>query len=278
MSRSFRYNPDSDEAKPCRKSRKDARKAVRTTGHTAPSTKCQAPSTQQGSKHTAQGTTITPEWALERTLGLRVGILQGLLGEGLIEECDVSFYDDRLKLEVLEAIPEYDASFRNADGKKCSATHYCLFILERRAKNIRRDLRRLNARSSLCVPISQLGAEEAKELGYVSEETLSDNARSVRELEFRLDVNTLYGSLTSIEAEFLNLRLDDFSERDIVERCRHSRYQVRKVLARIQQKARRFGFLPRSEVEGKINDKSAGYVANDYGSMSDDIWSRSHDA
>jgi len=253
MSRSFRYVPDGEDEcrqKPRKKRRERNRGAERDSAKQAPSV-------------------ITPEWALSRTLSLRVGILQGLLGDGLIEECDVSFYDDRLKLEVLEAIPEYDSSFRTAAGQKCSATHFCLFILERRAKNIRRDLRRLNGRSSLCVPISQLGAEEARELGYVSEEALGDGARSVRELEFRLDVNTLFGALTSIEAEFLNLRLDDFSERDIVERCRHSRHQVRKVLMRIREKARRFGFLPRSEVEGKINDNSAGYAANDYGSMSD---------
>ena len=104
---------------------------------------------------------------------------------------------------------------------------------------------------------------------------MSDGARNVRELEFRLDLNALYGSLTEVDAEFLNLRLEDCSERDICERCRHSRHQVRKVLARIREKARRLGFLPRSETQGKIDDNSAGYVAEDYGIMSADIRSRS---
>ena len=201
---------------------------------------------------------ITPEWAVAR-IGDRLGfVLEKFIADGLISLSDRDYYASLLTKSVLDALGEYDPDRTDANGRKCSASHFCLMVLDRRAVNVIENLLRFR-RNAVEVPIRSLPEEDAARYGYVSAWGLSDESRSVRELEFRMDVNTLRGMMTPLEVEVFDERMAGRTYEEIAERLGFNRFKLARVMANLRKRARECGFYPQSEVrdgtERKILEK-----------------------
>ena len=120
-------------------------------------------------------------------------------------------------------------------------------IAEARRDALREHLRRLYAREGL-VRISSLPPEEAEAFGYVSAESLSDGCRSVRDLEWRMDVRALLGMLTKPEAIAFQVLMDGGSQAEAEEAVGITGGTFRRrIMASLRAKCRTCGFVPRGE-------------------------------
>ena len=202
---------------------------------------------------------ITPEWAVARIADRLGFILEKFISDELISLSDRDYYASLLTKSVLDALDEYDPDRKDANGRKCSASHFCLMVLDRRAVNIIENLLRYR-RNAVEVPIRSLPEEDAEKFGYVSAWGLSDESRSVRELEFRMDVNTLRGMMTPLEIEIFDERMAGRTYDEIAGRLGFNRFKLARIMANLQKRARICGFFPQSEVrdgtEQKILEKS----------------------
>lgn len=202
----------------------------------------------------AEPRAISPDWAWRRVSDHAMGELRALVQEGVVLDGEEDIHAEGIRMALEESVGGYDPDWRGPDGKSCSPSHYCLMIVDRRINNIRRNVARAkgNAKEK---PISQLPPCESAKLGYVSEESISDRCRCVRELWLRMDTNVLLGMLTPLELEVLDLRQDEFSERDIARKLGICRYQVVCLLKSIRMKARHCGFFPAEEVKKGLDEK-----------------------
>lgn len=197
---------------------------------------------------------ISAEWAWERVSDHAMSELKALVQEGIVLDGEEDIHAEGIRRALEESVAGYDPGWRGPDGKSCSPSHYCLMIVDRRINNIRRNVARAkgNAKEK---PISQLPPREAAKYGYVSEESISDRCKSIRELWLRMDTNVLLGMLTPLEQEVLDLRQDELSERDIAVALGIGRYQVVCILKSIRKKARKCGFFPAEEVKKGLDKK-----------------------
>ena len=198
---------------------------------------------------------ISPEWAWKRVRDHAMSLITDMVYEGLVLDGESDIYCEMIRESLAGSVSNYDPNWIGPDGKKCSPSHYCLMIVDRRVNNIRRNILRVKG-NAMEIPISFLPVAEAKRMGYVSGEAISDNCRFVRDLWFRMDVNTFRGMLTPLELEVLEKRLDEVSYSELSRDMGISRYYVMEIMRSIQDKARKCGFCPISDARKRKDEKS----------------------
>ena len=197
---------------------------------------------------------ISAEWAMERIADRVEYVVDELSEQGWIAAADSEYYAALIRDEVAEGVGTYDPSLLDGTGRRCAPSHYCLQMVDRIAANIRRNIGRFR-KTFTELPISELPPEQAEKYGFISSDSLSDNSRSVRDVEFRMDVNTLIGLLRPLEAETLARRLEGYTEEEIARKNGLSRFQVMRLLKRIRGVARKCGFVPFSEMRrGRVSE------------------------
>lgn len=183
---------------------------------------------------------ITPEWAVGRMAEHINYELEQLIEGRRIRIEDKPELAAAIKERICKSLPAYD------EGKS-SAVHFLTVVVDNEMSHIRAALDSMK-RNIETKPIAFMTTEEARALGYISEETLSDGSKCIRDLEFRMDVKVLRGMLRPLELRVLDLRLQEFTHEEIGERIGLSRFQVMRLMKRIRSVARKCGFVPPSEV------------------------------
>ena len=183
---------------------------------------------------------ITPEWAVERMAEHVNYELERLIDEERIGFEDKAELTATINGRICKSLSAYD-------GDRASAVHFLNVVVDHELSHIRAALDSLK-RNVETKPIAFMADEDARALGYVSDETLSDGSKGVRDLEFRMDIKVLRGMLRPLELRVLNLRLQEFTHVEIGERIGLSRFQIMRLMKRIRNVARRCGFVPPSEV------------------------------
>jgi len=200
-----------------------------------------------------QPETITEEWALEIMDDRIQWWLTGQVLNGLFVEDERAEYEAMLRKAVSRAAAAYRPERRNAEGQSASAANYIRTSLEHAMNKIANSILDLRQKFTT-VPIVSDPPVLAIQNGCISEEDvrLCDECRSVRELDFRMDVRTLFRMLTPPCARYLKLRLAGYTKEEVSERMGLSYYVIRQeILPKLRKKALLCGFEPRSKVEGE---------------------------
>jgi len=193
---------------------------------------------------------ITPEWAMKMTRQRIEHVLNELVGQEVIDASEVEDYFWILTERVVDAVDMYDPDRRNEDGRCASALNYLFTTIDNSVANIVERAGRM-VRDGEEIPISKLPPDEAKDLGYISENDMrfSDECRSVKMLELRMDTHTLVGLLTTDELRVLRLRLAGYTVSELSKELGIPRMTIiRRIVPGIQRKARFCGFHTRDEV------------------------------
>ena len=176
---------------------------------------------------------------------------------GVVRPSEREYFHDFIVNHLKPKYMGYDPAHLNANGEFCSLRHYLKISTESIVTNIVASRARPGKNATL-VPISYENSEKAKEDGAVSAEDLSDGCRSVKELEFKMDVQTLRSMLSREERKVLDMRIEGYSNEEIGSSFQRDRHWVEKtVLPKIQDAARRCGFVPQSEVRIMERGKKA---------------------
>jgi len=193
---------------------------------------------------------ITPEWAMKMTRQRIEHVLDELVGQEVIDASEVEDYFWILTERVVDAVDMYDPDRRNEDGRTASAMNYLFTTIDNAVANIVERAGRM-VRGGEEIPICKLPPDEAKDLGYISENDMcfSDGCRSVKMLELRMDVHMLVGMLTTDELRVLRLRLAGYTVSELSKELGIPRMTIiRRIVPGIQRKARFCGFHTRDEV------------------------------
>ena len=193
---------------------------------------------------------VTREWADKRIAERLTWSVTQLVKDGWIAEADYQFHFETIRESVLDAAVGYDPGYRTDDGRSCSASHFCLMLVDRKVANVIREVE-CYRRYVKEVPISFLPESEAEGHGFISEEVISDGCRTVNDLFFRMDVKVLRGMMTPTELAVFDLRMTEMTMMEIAERLSVSRWFVMRIIRRIQKKAVKCGFAPRTNASLK---------------------------
>lgn len=196
-------------------------------------------------RRSEQPEVVTEEWAVERMAEHVNYVLESLIDTGEVYVVDKEDYRSMINREIIRAVPYYDPDRKDEEGRTSSAVHFLTVVVDNAVQRVRRFNRRMR-RGHVTVP----PGERPPLPSWISEksELLGDGGRSVRELELRMDVNTLFGLLTDVEQRVLAMRLEGHSYNDIGDALGCTRqYVLKAFVPRIQLVARDCGFYPASE-------------------------------
>lgn len=256
MSRSYRYDPDG-EAAGGRPSWERGR------GGSEPEMPPEPPS--RGADDA-----LTPEQAVRRMKRRVRHVVEMLVCEDAIARSEREDYASIINAHICRVLPFYDPDREAEDGGKSSLVHYLHVAVDYAASNIRKMSRRLKRRGIAC-PIASPDDEGRVAPGSVSTEDacLSDGCRSVRDLWFRMDAGTLFEMMVREERLCVKMRLDGYSNTEVAEEISRrfgtavDRLHVeRTLLKHIQDKARKCGFFPPSELRGEKPEATAHFPMN----------------
>lgn len=167
-----------------------------------------------------------------------------LIADGVIPFSEKEDAESVMRVAVIKAYPRYDADRLNEDGKPCGILHYLTVAVDNAVSKMRRFHARL-CRSGENVPIALMDPDASSRCGNPSCASLCDGCRSIRELEFRMDVETLRGMLTRPELEAFDLMLGGCSHVKIAESFGISESWFRRsILSEVRRKAEKCGFSP----------------------------------
>ena len=199
---------------------------------------------------------IDMDWAISR-MATRVNcVVNDLIKDELICEGEREDYIAKYNWMLLKYSEKYDPNRVGKDGRTASPLHYLRIVESGITSNIRDYAlyRKKHFRGRALVQTP----DEAKETPgsiCVEDVKLSDGCKSVKELELRMDIQTLKEMLDEEEEIFLEMRLEGYTQDEIaVEIGKKTgvscdRDHVRKVvMLHVQVKARKCGFYPREEV------------------------------
>lgn len=193
---------------------------------------------------------ITVDWAMKKTKQRIEHVLNELVCQEVIDPSEVEDYFWIITERVAEAVGKYDPDRRNTDGRTASAMNYLFTTIDNTVANIvERSSRQL--RDGEEVPISKLPPDEAKDLGFISENDMrfSDGCKSIRMLELRMDTHTLVGMLTPDELRVLQYRIMGYTVNELCKMlCVSRMHVIRRIIPSIQRKARFCGFFPSEEI------------------------------
>jgi len=206
---------------------------------------------------TVQPKKVTAEWIVGKMADHVNYELERMISGGEIDPSDKADYAAMINRRIVKSTPMYDVERRTGhQGRSASACHYFTVVVDNELNHIRKYLARRSDRRKYELPIAQLPADEARECGFISPESeeFSDKCRNVRQLDFRMDVNTLVGMLTKDECAVLRMRILGYTIDEIGDRLGCCRSNVKKThIKNIRRKARACGFFPASEARrGRI--------------------------
>lgn len=202
-------------------------------------------------RRSEQPEVVTAEWALERMAEHVNYVLEVLISAGEVEVSDKADYAAMINRAIIKAVPAYDPDRRDEAGRTTSAVHFFTVVVDNAAFRVRRFNERMR-KGPVTVPISD-GQGDGGTWGAVSEHSdiLGDRGKTIRDIEFRMDVRTLFGLLTDIERYVLAMRLVGHSYNEIGDSLGCTRqYILKDFVPRIQLVARDCGFFPASERRG----------------------------
>lgn len=194
---------------------------------------------------------LTAEWAVGRMAGHVNYVVEQMVEDGEIPLSDKQDYVSIVNRRICRALPAYRADGER--GRGASILNFLTVVVANELGHIRSGLRRLK-RNRRDVPVCSLPPKEAERLGYVSESVIGDGCRGVRELELRMDVNTLRGMLRPLELEVFDMRAREFTYPEIGAELGISRFSVMRVMAGIREKALACGFVPSRGREGGCDE------------------------
>lgn len=190
---------------------------------------------------------VTVEWAVRR-MEAHIGYeAERLVLEGVVTLSDREDVESMLREAVIRAAPKYDSGRRGDSGRTSSPVHFLTVVVDNAVLKIRRFRSRL-CRDAVEVPIACMCAEDAARLGFFPGARQSDGCRRLSELEFKLDVETLRGTMKALELVAFDLLAGEWTYSEIADRFGISESWFRRgVLKGIRRKARACGFAPRAE-------------------------------
>lgn len=194
---------------------------------------------------------ITAEWAVGRMAEHVNYELERMIANGEIDVADKADYAAMINRRIVKSVPTYDGECSGGRrGRAASAVHYFTVVVGNEIGHIRRYLEQA-CRNAVEIPIAQLPSEEARAHGFLSPDSseFSEGCRGIRQLELRMDVNTLVGMLKPCECTVLKMRICGFSNEEIADELGCCVSNLRKThLKNIRRKARRCGFVPASDM------------------------------
>jgi len=194
---------------------------------------------------------VTAEWAVGRMAEHINYELERMIVTHEIDASDKADYAAMINRRIVKAVPCYDSDCRRGHcGRSASAVHYFTVVVANEINHIRQYLERA-CRNAVELPIAQLPPDEARKQGFISPASaeFSDGFKNVRQLDFRLDVNTLIGMLTPDEYTVLKMRLLGYTIDEIGDELGCCGSNVKKTYIKsIRKKARACGFVPSSEI------------------------------
>jgi len=196
---------------------------------------------------------VSPEWA-EAAMANHIRLwLDRAVRMGLFCEAEREEYAAMLNETARRAADRYRPEVVNGNGETSSPLHFVRLAVDNRMHTIAGRIIAYR-RKYPAVPIVSDPPSEAVRKGCISDEDarLSDRCRSIRELEFRMDVATLFSRLPPLCAAFLRNRIAGGTKEEASELLGVSLYMIREeLIPAIRREAVLCGFLPRSMVEGE---------------------------
>ena len=174
--------------------------------------------------------------------------LRRLVENGVMLPQDSEHWSEYIADKVCALLPKFDPNHIGKNGKRISASTYFIGAALKYTLHVCRYLGQ-KKRQAVIVSISDKSPEDAKLDGDVSVECLSDECRSVRELEFKMDVETMRMMLGQEERVVLEMLMEEYTHEEIAAKlgCRRLRV-TRTLVPHIQNVARACGFIPQSEI------------------------------
>lgn len=237
MSKTFRYSQDGECgcSRERRARRGDSRRCDQADGSGAGA---------NGSSRCGEDFVMSLECAIGRMARHMEFEAGKLVADGIVPASEKEDAQSVMRSAAIRAYPMYDASRLNEQGVPCGVLHYLTVAVDNAVSKMRRFHSRLRRRGEN-VPIALMDADAASRLGFVAGASLGDGCRGVRDLEFRMDVNTLRGMLTPPELEAFDLMIGGCSHVKIAESFGISESWFRRsILERIRRKAEKCGFSP----------------------------------
>lgn len=202
---------------------------------------------QQYVRTSEQPAHITKLWAINRMAEHLNFELEKLIEEKLITVDEKEDFANQVNMQISNSVKEYDVNVKGKrSGRSASAAHFFTVVVDNAIKNIRRGIDRYN-KNVTAVPISQLPPDEARKFGYVSvdDSLLGDGGNSVKKLEWEMDLNTLRGMFTPMEAWVFDRCLEEIPHVRIAAELGISEAWFRHgILKKIRAKCLACGFEP----------------------------------
>lgn len=187
---------------------------------------------------------ITPEWAIARMRERVNYLLEQMIIKGEILFRDKEDYFSIINIAIWKSLEGYDPYYG------ASIVTFLNAVVDNEVGHIKEALNRF-CRKAVTVPIMLLPETEAAGYGYVSAGAMSDGCRGVKDLELKMDVNSLLGLLTPLEKSVIAFRLNEYTQDEIMAELKITRYFFRKAMKGIREKAKACGFIPLSESKSK---------------------------
>ena len=197
-----------------------------------------------------QPSRLTVEWVIEHVSDRIDFVVRSLVETETIREDEAEDYASILRTEVIEKFGSYrddigvgETGPRGRALAQGSAVTYFRAVIHNKMVNLIREIER-NGEVFGDMPIALLPDGEREGYGCRDERdvTFSDECRSVKEIDFRLDLNTLVGHLLPQEYRVFVLRLKDKTFRECASETGLSESKVRRLMKSVAQKAESLGF------------------------------------
>lgn len=203
---------------------------------------------------------MSEEWAMEVVAPTIAKELRGLAERKIIALHEVEDYTQILNVHVCRVLPLYDSGHVGGNGKPASVERYLNVAVCSAVTDI---VRTAMTRKS-CLPTAQMpdpvgGEERECDRKCSDNHYVSDGCRSIRDLWFRMDLETLCMMLTREERITTSLRVQGYTYPEIAEEVSEAlgvsvdRFHIMNVtMERIRKAARKCGFVPSCEMGRRI--------------------------
>ena len=212
-----------------------------------------------------QPSDLTVEWVLDHVAKRIAFIVRSLVETETIGEDEREEYESVLKHEVVTKFATYRADVapgetgrKGRNRRQASAINYFQTVLRNKMLNIIERIETEEAVMDRETPIALRKVEEREGCGYLDEESaeLSDGCKTVRQVDFRLDVNTLVGHLTPSEWKALKCRYCELTLRETADRLGCSEARIRRLMKKVADKAEMLGFeRPKGRAKAEAGEK-----------------------
>ena len=193
---------------------------------------------------------LTVEWVIEHVSDRIDFVVRSLVETETIREEEAEDYASILRTEVIEKFGTYrddivagETGPRGRSLAQGSALTYFRAVIHNKMVNLIREIER-DGSVFADTPIALLPEGEREGYGCRDERDVafSDECRSVKEIDFRLDLNTLVGHLLPQEYRVFVLRLKDKTFRECAAETGLSEAKVRRLMKSVAEKAESLGF------------------------------------